>query len=107
MKIGFQSDDHFLWRRLFLIITALTSGAALFSCTTTKTNSAPHGLDSHRPAKPYLQMPERLSGNLPRLLSQTGAFDDTPGLATGFWAEAERIEDAASIKPADNCRMNW
>ncbi len=79
MKLPFRSENVFP-HRFFIIVATLTSGAALLSCTTAKTTSAPYGLNSHRPAKPYLQMPERASGTLPRLLSQTEAFDDTPGL---------------------------
>ena len=29
-----------------------------------------------------------------------------PGAATGLWAEAESIEEIASIKQVDNCRIN-
>jgi uncharacterized repeat protein (TIGR03806 family) len=39
-------------------------------------NSAAYGLNSRPPAKAYLQMPDRANGQLPRLLSQTGAFKD-------------------------------
>jgi uncharacterized repeat protein (TIGR03806 family) len=48
--------------------------AAIISCATAKKNSAPSGLNSRPPAKAYLQMPGRADGELPKLLSQTGAF---------------------------------
>ena len=47
--------------------------AAVASCTRT----APYGLDSRIPTKPYMQMPSEAGGQLPLLLSQTGAFSNT------------------------------
>jgi len=55
--------------------------AKMLSNASTKTNSVPYGMDSRLPATPYLQMPERANGAIPRLLSQTGAFKSTAGLA--------------------------
>lgn len=43
-------------------------------------SSQPYGIDKRTPAKAYLNMPERGDGVLPLLLSQTGAFADTPNL---------------------------
>ncbi len=39
-------------------------------------NASAYGLKSRPEAKPYLLMPDRVDGSLPRLLSQTGAFKD-------------------------------
>ena len=47
--------------------------AAVASCART----APYGLASRIPTKPYLQMPTSADGKLPLLLSETGAFSDT------------------------------
>src|SRR5712675_963853 len=45
--------------------------------------SRAYGLESRSEAKVYLQMPDRADGAFPRLLSQTGAFKDTPHLVPG------------------------
>ena len=79
MKFQFRSKKFF-WRRLFFLVAMLAAGAAMLSCTSTKKSAAPYGLKPCPPSKPYLQMPERASGAIPRLLSQSGAFKDTPGL---------------------------
>ncbi|PWU16410.1 MAG: hypothetical protein C5B50_13625, partial [Verrucomicrobia bacterium] len=39
-----------------------------------------YGLDTRLPCKPYLSMPGRADGPIPRLLSQTGVFKDTANL---------------------------
>lgn len=36
-----------------------------------------YGIETHTPARAYLNMPHRANGKMPRLLSQTGAFTDT------------------------------
>ena len=54
---------------------------ALFSCATGKKSPAPYGLTARPTAPPFLQMPARSDGTFPRLLSQTGAFRDTPRIA--------------------------
>jgi uncharacterized repeat protein (TIGR03806 family) len=41
---------------------------------------APYGLTSRTAVSPYLQMPSRADGDIPLLLSQTGAFRDTAHL---------------------------
>jgi uncharacterized repeat protein (TIGR03806 family) len=40
----------------------------------------PHAIASRIEAHPYLRMPARPNGDIPKLLSQTGAFKDTPHL---------------------------
>jgi uncharacterized repeat protein (TIGR03806 family) len=66
----------------------------LVSCT----QPAPYGLVSRVVAKPYLQMPQSADGEIPLLLSQTGAFADTKkrtpsdglipyGLNVPFWSD--------------------
>lgn len=58
-------------RRLGLCLALL---AALGGCT----RKAPYGLTARIEPAPYLRMPPRADGNIPPLLSQTGAFSDTP-----------------------------
>ncbi|MEI9863849.1 MAG: hypothetical protein WDN00_04725 [Limisphaerales bacterium] len=43
-------------------------------------NSNAYGIKSRPDSKPYLLMPDRADGSLPRLLSQTGAFKETTNL---------------------------
>jgi uncharacterized repeat protein (TIGR03806 family) len=47
---------------------------ALGSCS----RSVPYGLGTRIATKPYLEMPAEADGRIPRLLSQTGVFSDTP-----------------------------
>jgi len=58
----------------------------------------PYGLTTRPIAKAYLRMPERAEGTLPKLLSETGAFTDTPtlvpapgliayGINVSFWSD--------------------
>jgi len=79
MKLGFSSARSFS-RSVFFAGALLAFGAAILSCTTAKKHSALYGLNSRTPPKPYLHMPGHADGTLPRLLSQTGAFKDAPGL---------------------------
>ena len=79
MKFQFRSKKYFCLR-LFFIVAMLASGAVMLSCATARKSAAPYGLNLRPPLKAYLQMPERASGAIPRLLSQSGAFKDTPGL---------------------------
>jgi uncharacterized repeat protein (TIGR03806 family) len=76
MTFGFRSCKSFA-RIVFVVGVLLSLGAAVISCASGKKSSAPYGLNSRPPAKPYLQMPARADGAFPRLLSQTGAFKDT------------------------------
>jgi uncharacterized repeat protein (TIGR03806 family) len=52
----------------------VAASVAVVSCATGGKASKAYGLNSRPPAKPYLQMPDRADGELPKLLSQTGAF---------------------------------
>jgi hypothetical protein len=85
-------------RHFFLVVAALASGAVLLSCATVKKSPATYGLSQRLPAKAYLQMPERASGEIPLQLSQTGAFENTPemvpnpalipyDLIVSFWSD--------------------
>jgi uncharacterized repeat protein (TIGR03806 family) len=57
-------------------LTAAFLGIALYAPAAQQ----PYGINERRPSKPYLNMPERGDALLPPLLSQTGAFADTPNL---------------------------
>jgi uncharacterized repeat protein (TIGR03806 family) len=83
-------------RRFFLVVAALASGAMMLSCATVKKSPAPYGLNQRLPAKAYLQMPDRATGEIPLRLSQTGAFKNTP----------EMVPDAALI-PYDLIVSFW
>jgi uncharacterized repeat protein (TIGR03806 family) len=69
--------------RLDAVTSTLTFIAALLGTTLSclaAQSSHPYGITDRKPTKPYLSMPERADGALPPLLSQTGAFADTPNL---------------------------
>jgi uncharacterized repeat protein (TIGR03806 family) len=98
MKFGFRSAKSFS-RNVFFAGIFVALGAAVISCATGKKSSAPYGLNSRPPSKPYLKMPGIADGAIPRLLSQTGAFTDTPNLVPNaslipydvivpFWSDA-------------------
>jgi len=79
---------------LYLIVLALSDsspGGARGS-----TDLLPHGLSARILPQPYLRMPRRADGNLPALLSQTGAFQDA----------ARQIPDRALI-PYDLVVAFW
>jgi uncharacterized repeat protein (TIGR03806 family) len=61
---------------------AFTTRLAFFAISASLgcSGPAPYGLASRTAARPYLQMPPRADGDIPRLLSQTGAFRDTAQL---------------------------
>jgi uncharacterized repeat protein (TIGR03806 family) len=63
--------------------------------------TVPYGLEQRTATRPYLSMPAQITGKLPRLLSQTGAFKDTPRLVVSdglipyeliesFWSDGAR-----------------
>lgn len=93
--------------------------ACLGACATPQNTSQPYGLTSRPAAKPWLSMPSRVDGVLPKFLSQTGAFKDvrtlTPNdslipydLNISFWSDGamksrwvvvpNENEDAEKIK---------
>jgi uncharacterized repeat protein (TIGR03806 family) len=78
MTFGFRSVKN-NFRRVLSVGVLLAFGAALFSCATKK-SSAAFGINSRMPSKPFLQMPALAGGEFPKLLSQTGAFKNTPNL---------------------------
>jgi uncharacterized repeat protein (TIGR03806 family) len=75
MTFGFRPSEK-ISRNFFFAAILLASAVALISCATAKKSAAPYGMDSRTPSKPFLQMPERANGTIPKLLSQTGAFKD-------------------------------
>jgi uncharacterized repeat protein (TIGR03806 family) len=58
---------------------ALFAGLSILSPLASRSDSTgqPYALASRIEAHPYLHMPARPDGNIPKLLSQTGAFKDT------------------------------
>jgi uncharacterized repeat protein (TIGR03806 family) len=73
MTSGFPSVKSFR-RGNFIAGIFFAASMAVVSCATTGKASEAYGLNSRLPAQPYLQMPPRADGGLPKLLSQTGAF---------------------------------
>ena len=65
------------FRRRARCPAVVTILALVFSAVAHAKNSAPFGLDSLVPSRPYLLMPTRPDGVFPKLLSRTGAFLDT------------------------------
>jgi uncharacterized repeat protein (TIGR03806 family) len=96
------SRFHRRFRVLFRVAIIAMAWANFFttprSATAVENVAQPYGLTSCPPAKAWLQMPDRADGVFPRLLSQTGAFQDTahfmPGdalipydLIVPFWSD--------------------
>jgi uncharacterized repeat protein (TIGR03806 family) len=83
----------------------LKASALLLACALpfSQVNSASDGLGVRVEARPYLRMPHSAQGAIPKLLSQTGAFKDTPrmvpnaellpyDLVVPFWSDgAEKL----------------
>jgi len=61
----------------------LCCGGLAFSSRAGAEDSKPYGLETRPPVRAGLLMPERENGALPALLSQTGAFQNTPNLIPG------------------------
>jgi uncharacterized repeat protein (TIGR03806 family) len=59
---------------------AATSLALLVAASPACTRHAPYGIASRVETVPYLHMPSRADGVIPKLLSQTGVFSNTPKL---------------------------
>jgi uncharacterized repeat protein (TIGR03806 family) len=66
--------------------TGLTGTSAPVAITVTAGSGLPYGLATRLPIGAFLNMPTTFNGNLPTLLSQTGAFTNTPSIvpATGL-----------------------
>lgn len=76
MKFGFRFGKFSSGGIIFAgVMFAL--GVPLPSVVGAEKPSASYGMDSRPTAKPYLQMPDRGDAVIPKLLSQTGAFQDT------------------------------
>src|SRR3974390_3337398 len=77
--------------RLKVALTTSLAFLAIAACTSCSrpapygptSRAAPYGLTSRPAASPYLRMPLRGDGDIPLLLSQTGAFRDTARLTPG------------------------
>jgi uncharacterized repeat protein (TIGR03806 family) len=69
-----------IFRNAFIATAVSSCLAAQSAWGGTEKSPAPYGLASRPPAKAWLQMPSRADGVFPRLLSQTGAFKNTPAL---------------------------
>ena len=86
----------------------IAAGVAVVSCATMGKSTAPYGLSMRPLPKPYLQMPPRADGGLPRLISQTGVFKDAASLApddqlipydliVSFWSDGAAKTRMASV----------
>ena len=86
----------------------IAAGVAVVSCATTGKSTAPYGLSMRPLPKPYLQMPPRADGDLPRLISQTGVFKDAASLTpddplipydliVSFWSDGAAKTRMASV----------
>src|SRR5271170_4901608 len=99
MRFKFQFFKNFLQSKAITLILLVSGFFPLLADETPKV----YGLNSKIASKAYLQMPDRVDGPLPTLLSQTGAFKDTPNLVPGdslipydvivpFWSDgAEKL----------------
>lgn len=91
-----------------LVAATLTGWAANTSTPAVAQQSVPAQVTGRSPTKPYLNMPQSAAGDIPRLLSQTGAFTDvrslTPvqgalpyELVLAFWSDGAVKDRFAAI----------
>ena len=90
-----------MWKyhsRLAYVAAAVTLANASPAATAVKAEAPPYGLSTRSPPTPYLRMPHLAGGEIPPLLSQTGAFsaarDFVPGhrlipydIVVAFWSD--------------------
>jgi uncharacterized repeat protein (TIGR03806 family) len=62
--------------RTFALFVAFIVGYPMAAFAEPRDESGAYGISARIAAKPYLNMPHRADGPMPRLLSQTGAFGD-------------------------------
>lgn len=108
-----QNRRRRLAPRVALLLALLATSAAVLSCATvgkSPPSPPPYGLSSRPAAAAYWRLPERASGLMPRLLSQTGVFQDTPDLApvaalipydliVSFWSDGAAKSRWMSLPP--------
>lgn len=86
---------------LAIALTALLLGVVQPVRAEIADDQPPHGLDSRVTPRAYLRMPQLATGEIPALLSETGAFADTRNLipsaglvpydlAVAFWSDGAR-----------------
>jgi uncharacterized repeat protein (TIGR03806 family) len=62
--------------RNFALFVAFIVGCPMAACPQPRDESSAYGISARTAVKPYLNMPHRADGPMPRLLSGTGAFAD-------------------------------
>jgi uncharacterized repeat protein (TIGR03806 family) len=67
-------------KHLACAVIAMAFASAPLATAASRDSGAPHGLASRTAARAYLNMPHLAEGNIPLLLSKTGAFRDTRNL---------------------------
>src|SRR5882762_3068638 len=68
---------------LFALAAVAVLAATPMAHAESKNAPLPYGLSARNAPEPYLRMPHLAGGKIPLLLSQTGAFSDTPNLVPG------------------------
>ena len=82
-------------------LLALALSSATFALATPGAGTSPYGLTTRVAPRAYLGMPEQADGKLPPLLSETGAFSNTPDqipsrglipyeIVVPFWSDGAR-----------------
>ena len=102
-------------RIIFPLALLCLSGIAWFARAATE-NSQSYGLATRPESKAYLSMPTLGNGTLPPLLSQTGAFTDTPNmipsgglipynLIVPFWSDGAEKSRWISLPPGQKIKF--